>query len=180
MKQIPNMVSLRTQFVHLYIMDQTTDPWSKAFADYGLYTQVEIPDKKFLKSRFLDPNGQLYKAAFFDFGRYPDQIRLVDDPLFDESIFSTRLEIKGNRDNSKLINMLDDVNNPDIPIEATFEKYFNADNYFTWMAYNILAGNVSTSSGNFYLYSPRNGNKFYFIPWDYDDSFFRTESRKML
>ncbi len=173
MKQIPDMVSLRTQFVHLYIMDQTTDPWSKAFVDYGLYTQVEVPDKKFLKSRFFDPSGQLYKAASFDFGRYPDQIRLVDDPLFDESLFSTRLEIKGNMDNSKLIQMLDDVNNPEIPIEATFEKYFNADNYFTWMAYNILVGNVSTSSENFYLYSPHNGNKFYFIPWDYDNSFFR-------
>ena len=121
----------------------------------------------------MDPNGQLYKAALFDFGRYSDQIRLIDDPLFDESLFSTRLEIKGNQDNSKLIQMLADVNNPDIPIEATFEKYFNTDNYFTWMAYNILVGNVSTSSTNFYLYSPHNSNKFYFIPWDYDDSFFR-------
>ncbi len=173
MKQIPDLISLRTQFIHLYIMDQTTDPESKAFVDYGLFTQVEVPDKKFLKSRFLDPNGQLYKAALFDFGRYPDQIRLVDDPLFDESLFSTRLEIKGNKDNSKLIQMRDDVNNPDIPIEATFEKYFNADNYFAWMAYNILVDNVSTSSTNFYLYSPHNSNKFYFIPWDYDDSFFR-------
>ena len=173
MKQIPDLISLRTQFVHLYIMDQTTDPESKAFVDYGLFTQVEVPDKKFLKSRFLDPNGQLYKAALFDFGRYPDQIRLVDDPMFDESLFSTRLEIKGNQDNSKLIQMLDDVNNLDIPIEATFEKYFDADNYFTWMAYNILVDNVSTSSTNFYLYSPHNSNKFYFIPWDYDDSFFR-------
>ena len=50
MKQIPDLISLRTQFVHLYIMDQTTDPGSKAFVDYGLFTQVEVPDKKFLKS----------------------------------------------------------------------------------------------------------------------------------
>ncbi|HLO16061.1 MAG TPA: CotH kinase family protein, partial [Anaerolineales bacterium] len=100
-------------------------------------------------------------------------IRLVDDPLFDENSFSSIMEIKGNRDNSKLIQMLDDVNNLDIPIETTFDKYFDADNYFTWMAYNILVGNVDTSSQNFYLYSPQNANMFYFIPWDYDDSFFR-------
>jgi spore coat protein H len=175
MKQIPDMVSLRTQFVHLYVKDQTTDPWGKTFVDYGLFTQVELPDQRFLKAHLLDPNGQLYKTTFFEFNRYPDQIRLVDDPLFDENTFSSKLEIKGNRDNSKLIQMLDDLNNPGIPIETTFQKYFDADNYFTWMAYNILVSNVDTSSQNFYLYSPQNGNKFYFIPWDYDDSFFRQD-----
>lgn len=175
MKQIPDMVSLRTQFVHLYVKDQTTDPWGTTFQDYGLFTQVELPNKAFLKAHLLDSNGQLYKTTFFEFNRYADQIRLVDDPLFDNIAFSSKLEIKGNRDNSKLIRMLDDLNNLDIPIQTVFEKYFDADNYFTWMAYNILVGNVDTSSQNFYLYSPQNSETFYFIPWDYDDSFFRWE-----
>lgn len=174
-KQIPNMVSLRTQFVHLYVKDETTDPWATTFVDYGLFTQVELPDRRFLKAHLLDSNGQLYKTTFFEFGRYPDQIRLVDDPLFDEYTFSSILEIKGNRDNSKLIQMLEDLNNYDMPIEQIFTKYFDADNYFTWLAYNILVGNVDTNTQNFYLYSPHNNNKFYFIPWDYDDSFFRQD-----
>jgi spore coat protein H len=178
MKQIPNMVSLRTQFVHLYVKDQTTDPWGTAFVDYGLFTQVELPNKKFLRNHLLDPDGQLYKPTQFEFLRYPDQIRLVDDPLYNVDSFSAALESKGNKDHSKLIQMLDDVNDPNIPIQQTFEKYFNADNYFTWMAYNILAGNVDTEAQNFYLYSPHNGNKFYFIPWDYDDSFFRQDREK--
>jgi spore coat protein H len=173
MKQIPNMVSLRTQFVHLYIKDQTTDPWETTFLDYGLFTQIELPSKTFLKAHLLDSNGQLYKTTFFEFERYPDEIRLVDDPLFDENAFSSKLEMKGNRDNSKLLRMLEDLNNSDLAIETVFEEYFDADNYFTWMAYNILVGNVDTSSQNFYLYSPHNSEKFYFIPWDYDDSFFR-------
>ncbi len=175
MKQIPGMVSLRTQFVHLYVKDETSESKDTVFVDYGLFTQVELPNKAFLKAHLLDSNGQLYKTTFFEFGRYPDQIRLVDDPLFDENTFSSIMEIKGNRDNSKLIKMLDDLNNYDIPIETTFEKYFDAENYFTWMAYNILVGNVDTSSQNFYLYSPQNSDKFYFIPWDYDDSFFRQD-----
>lgn len=170
MKQIPNMVSLRTQFVHLYIKDETTDPWGTTFVDYGLFTQIEQPNKRFLRNHLLDPDGQLYKATFFEFYRYPDQIRLIDDPLYNENTFSTILETKGNNDNSKLTQMLDDVNNYDIPIEQTFEKYFNSDNYFTWLAYNILIGNVDTQSQNYYLYSPGNGNKWYFIPWDYDGS----------
>jgi spore coat protein H len=175
MKQIPGLVSLRTQFVQLYVKDETSEPEGTAFVDYGLFTQVELPNKAFLKAHLLNSNGQLYKTTFFEFSRYPEQIRLVDDPLFDENIFSSKLEIKGNRDNTKLIKMLDNLNNYEIPIETTFEKYFDAENYFTWMAYNILVGNVDTSSQNFYLYSPQNSDKFYFIPWDYDDSFFRQD-----
>jgi len=171
LKQISDITSLRTQFVHLYVKDETTDPWDTTFVDYGLFTQVEQPDTRFLRAHLLDPDGQLYKANAFEFFRYPDQIRLVDDPLYDENAFSPILEIKGNTDNSKLIQMLDDVNNYDIPIEQTFAKYFDSDNYFTWLAYNILVGNVDTQTQNFYLYSPHNGNKWYFLPWDYDGAF---------
>lgn len=171
MKQIPNMVSLRTQFVHLYVKDQTVEPWETTFVDYGLFTQIEQPNRSFLRNHLLDQDGQLYKANHFAFYRYEDQIRLADDPLYDENVFSLVLETRGDQDHSKLIQMLEDVNNYEIPIEPTFEKYFNADNYFTWLAYNILVGNADTQSQNFFLYSPRNANKWYFIPWDYDGTF---------
>ena len=173
MKQIPNMVSLRTQFVHLYVKDETELPLQTKFQDYGLFTQVEQPNKRYLRAHLLDPNAQLYKATFFEFNRYPDQLRLVTDPLYNLDSFSSILEVKGNQDHSKLIKMLDDLNNYDIPIEQTFEKYFNKENYFTWLAFNILVGNVDTQSQNFLLYSPENGTKWYFMPWDYDGTFFR-------
>ncbi len=176
LKQIPNMTSLRTQFVRLFVKDETTDPPKTTFVDYGLYTQVEQPNKKFLRSHLLDPNGHLYKATFFEFLRNPDQIRMADDPLYDEKAFEKILEIKGNNDHAKLIQMLEDVNNKNLPIEQIFEKHFNADNYFTWLALNILMGNVDTQSQNFYLYSPRNGNKWYFLPWDYDGDLYRQET----
>ena len=170
MKDIPNIVSLRTQFVHLYVKDETIEPPSETFVDYGLYTQIEQPNKKFLRNHLLDSDGQLYKTTFFEFHRYEEDIRLADDPLYDEEAFGTKLEIKGNRDHSKLIQMLDDVNNYAIPIEQVFEAYFNSDNYFTWLAFNILVGNIDTQSQNFYLYSPKNSQTWYFIPWDYDGS----------
>ncbi len=173
LKQIPNMTSLRTQYVRLFVKDETTDPPKTTFVDYGLYTQIEQPNKKFLKNHLLDPEGQLYKATFFEFLRYPKEIRMMDDPLYDEAAFSRILEAKGNKDHTKLIQMLDDVNNENIPIEQTFEKHFNADNYFTWLAFNILMGNLDTQAQNFYLYSPRNSNTWYFLPWDYDGDLFR-------
>jgi spore coat protein H len=173
MKQIPNMISLRTQFVHLYVKDQTVEPIGTKFVDYGLFTQIEQPNQRFLRNHLLDPDGQLYKSTSFDFNRAEDAIRKESDPLYNQEAFSDLLEIKGNGDHSKLIRMLDDVNNYDVPIEQSFEKYFNADNYFTWMAYNILVGNVDTQNQNFYIYSPLNSSKWYILPWDYDEAFFR-------
>jgi spore coat protein H len=69
--------------------------------------------------------------------------------------------------------MLEDVNNYNLPIKGTFEKYFDVENYFTWLAFNILVGNIDTQSQNYYLYSPKNGEKWYFIPWDYDGALIR-------
>lgn len=170
MKGIPHLVTLRTQFIHLYVKIESPEG-QNGFIDYGLFTQVEQPNRRFLDSRLLDSNGQLYKANNFLFNRYPDQIHLVTDPLYSEDAFSQVLEIKGDEDHSKLIRMLDELNNSDIPIENTFEKYFDSENYFTWMAFNILTGNVEAVSQNYFLYSPKNGDKWYFIPWDYDKAF---------
>jgi spore coat protein H len=172
---IPSMVSLRTQFVHLYVKDETIDPPSDIFMDYGLFTQVEQPNKAFLRNHILDSDGQLYKPNFFKFYRYAGSIKLIDDPLYDENAFFKILETKGNKDHSKLINMLDEINDWDTPIQITFEKNFDADNYFTWLAFNILVGSVNTHSQNFYLYSPKNSQTWYFLPWDYDQAFFRQD-----
>lgn len=170
LQSVPDMTSLRTQFVHLYVKDETSDPPSEEFVDYGLFTQVEQPNRTFLRNHGLDPNGQLYKAVFFEFFRYPQEIRPVDDPQYELRAFETRLEVKGDQNHTKLISMLEAVNDPLIPIEQTFERYFNVDNYFTWMAFNILIGHTDTTSQNFYLYSPQNSEKWYFLPWDYDAS----------
>jgi len=168
----PDIVSLRTQFFHMYIKDETVpEGTGRAFVDYGLFTAVEQPNKAFLRNHGLDPNAHLYKANFFEFFRYPDNLKMVDDPTYDSQKFESILEVKGDQNHAKLIDMLEAVNDPRIPIAETFEYYFNADNYFTWMAFNILVGNVDTSSQNFYLYSPQASHKWFFIHWDYDGSF---------
>lgn len=60
------MTSLRTQFVHLYVKDLSAGGSSSSYEDYGLYTHVEQPNKQFLRSHMLDPNGQLYKVNFLN------------------------------------------------------------------------------------------------------------------
>ena len=174
MTGIDQMMSLRTQFVHLYVND-LTDGSDDGFEDYGLYTQVEQLNKTALKTHGLNKNGYLYKINYFEFFRYEDAIKLVDDPDFDLAEFETYMEIKGSNDNTKLIEMIEDVNDYSIPIDTVLEKHFNVENLAYWLAFHILTGNVDTSCRNFYLYSPVNVDTWYILSWDNDDSFMVTE-----
>lgn len=168
MEQIPDITSLRTQFVRLYVKDLTAINSQPSYEDYGLYTHIEQPNEMFLKSHWLDPYGYLYKVTFFEFHRYPEQIKSVADPTYDKKGFETILEIKGREEHDKLIAMLEDVNNMQIPINDVMEKHFDLENFLTWTAINIITDNMDTDANNFYLYSPLNSEKWYILPWDYD------------
>lgn len=171
---IPQLVGLRTQFVHLYVKDENGSEPDK-FVDYGLYTQVEQLNGSGLKAHGLDSNAQLYKVNFFEFLLYEDTIKLEDDPDFDRVAFEKLLEIKGDRDHHKLIEMLQAVNDLDRPIDQTLDTYFDRENLTYWLAFQILIGNTDTQSRNVYLYSPQNSQRWYFIPWDHDSAFFKKE-----
>lgn len=171
---IPQLIGLRTQFVHLYVKDENGSEPDK-FVDYGLYTQVEQLNGSGLKAHGLDSNAQLYKVNFFEFLLYEDTIKLEDDPDFDRVAFEKLLEIKGDRDHHKLIEMLQAVNDLDRPIDQTLDTYFDRENLTYWLAFQILIGNTDTQSRNVYLYSPQNSQRWYFIPWDHDSAFFKKE-----
>ena len=173
-KGIDQMMGLRTQFVHLYVKD-LTDSDTGAFVDYGLYTQVEQLNKTSLKAHGLDSTGQLYKVNFFEFYRYEDAIKLTTDPTFDQAKFDSYLETKGSSDHSKLIEMLEKLNDESQPMENLLETYFDVENIAYWMAFQLLTGNVDTQSRNMYLYSPQNSDTWYILDWDNDDMLRRKE-----
>ncbi len=181
METLPDMVSLRTQFVRLFVKDLSSgDGADAAFVDYGLYTHIENPNEQFLKNHWLDPYGQLYKAEFFEFFRYPDAIKSQSDPTYDKAAFEAYLEIQGREDHDKLIAMLEDVNNISIPIDEVVAEHFDLDNYLTWLATNILMDNMDTDAHNYLLYSPLNSKKWYFLPWDYDGAWELQRSLKTI
>ena len=93
LKGIPQLISLRTQFVHLYVKDTTDGSADAEFEDYGLYTQVEQLNKTGLKNHGLDSNGQLYKINSFEFYRYEDVIKREDDADYNQKKFEKYLEI---------------------------------------------------------------------------------------
>lgn len=174
MAGIDEMMSLRTTFVHLYVKD-TTEGGSGVFEDYGLYTQVEQLNKTALKTHGLDKNGHLYKINFFEFYRYEDIIMMADDPNYNLDAFEDLLEVKGDDDHTKLIEMLNAVNDYSRPAEEVLEEYFDIENMAYWMAFHLLVGNRDTQSRNVYIYSPLNSNKWYFYSWDNDAMLKREE-----
>ena len=171
---VDELMALRTQFVHLYVKDETgTNPGQ--FVDYGLYTQIEQLNKTALRSHGLDKAGYLYKINYFEFYRYEDVIKPTSDPTFDRAAMDDRLETKGEQDNTRLIELLEAVNDLSLPTDRLLDEWFDRENLAYWMAFEILLGNADTQSRNFYLYSPLNGNKWYIIPWDHDASMMKAE-----
>lgn len=166
MSEIPQIMSLRTQFVHLYVKDAAAG--ETEFSDYGLYTQVEQLNRRGMRAHNLDRNGHLYKINHFEFYRYEDVIKTTDDPGYDEAAFDYLLETKGNADHTKLIGLLEAVNSYSVTTQELFDTYIDKENVAYWMALMILTGNIDTSSRNMYLYSPLNSSKWYIIPWDND------------
>lgn len=173
LKEIPEVPSLRTQFAILYIKDETAG--ETEFKNYGFYTQVEVPTKKYLKNHGMDPSGYLYKMISFNWEKN-DAIKNFDDPGFDLAEMNRVVSCRGREDNAKLIKLIDMVNDLSIDINDIIDTYFDRENYITWLAYNILMGNTDTTMQNYYLYSPLNGNKWYFIAWDGDGSLFHHQS----
>lgn len=171
---IDEIMGLRTTFVRLYVKDTTASEGAK-FEDYGIYTQVEQLNKTALKAHGLDNRGHLYKVNFCEFYQYEDIIVLKDDPRYDVKKFEEILEIKGDDDHTKLINLLTKINDYSIPIEEILEEHFDLENITYWMALNLMLGNIDTQSRNFYIYSPQNIDRWYILPWDMDGMMLRTE-----
>ena len=168
LQDVPGLTSLRTQFVHVYINDRTDPANKNEFVDHGLYTQVELPNGRFLRNHGLSQNGNLYKANLNEMYRYKDKLRLATDPLYDIAAFSEILEPKTSQDHSKLLNMLDTLNNFSTPIEEVAQKHFNIDNLTSYLAFNLLMFNPDSNAQNYLLYSPVSSDCWYYVCWDGD------------
>lgn len=174
LQDIPQLLSLRTQFVHLYVKD-TNGKNPNQFVDYGLYTQVEQLNSAGMKAHNLDHSGQLYKVNYFEFIDPENVIRLTSDPEYDQAKFEKLLEIKGSTDHAKLISLMKKVNDPATDFEKVLKNELDSTNLAYWMAFQILVGNHDTQNRNMYLYSPLNSKRWYIIAWDNDNMLFSEE-----
>lgn len=164
---IPDIVGYRTYFMRLWIRDASLPEDEQEFRYIGLYTEIEQPNKTYLEAHGLSSNAVMYKARDFSF--IPrEEIRDVDDPLYSEHAFEQVLGIREGDNHSKLLDMIDAVNDTTRDFQEIFNTYFNEDNYLTWLAFSMLAGIRDLENHNYILYSPENSLTWYFIPWDFD------------
>ncbi len=167
LREIDNIGSYRTYFMRVWIRDASLPESEQKFEYYGLYTQIEQPNKTYLEARGLSTNCSMYKAANFNFSK-AEVLKNTDDPEYDETEFETVLGIREAKDHTALLEMLDAVNDETNNFEDVFYTYFNEDNYLTWLAFNLLMGNDDIINHNFIIYNPSNSKTWYFIPWDFD------------
>jgi len=167
MSDIPHLLSMRTQFVNLWIDD------GGGAVDYGLFTHVESPGANYLDKRGRSRDDRLYKADFLRFDKNDLTNVQVDEegkPL-DKDRFESSLEIEAGDDHRPLVKMLTAFNDPEQSFDSILDRYFDRNNVLTWMAVNFLLHQTDAVTHNFLLYNPEGTEKFYFLPWDYDGAF---------
>jgi len=141
---------------------------------YGLYIHVEHIDEEFVKSRFGNNDGNLYKClwpADLDYiGSNPD--------LYKFTVGERRAyDLKTNTaedDYSDLANFIIVLNNSSAgDFRCNFEEVFNIHDYLKVAAVDIFLGNWDGyiyNMNNFYLYHNTATDKFEYIPYDLDNT----------
>ena len=148
----------RASFVRLFLNGE----------DWGLYVQVEEVEKKWLKLKFSDNDGNLFKGD-------PNGT-LTKQPDF--SIYTNSYELKTNTDLndwSDLTNFIVVLNDtpPEI-LPAKMDELLNVYEFLRIFAINNFLVNLDSYWGtghNYYFYDNPDYNKFSYIVWDVNEAF---------
>lgn len=130
--------------------------------DLGLYVHVDSIKKPFLARRFLDDGGNLYEGTLSDFR--PDWVKSFE-----------KKTNKGEDDWSDLHAVLDALEVADGGLLAAVDEHIDLDAFLTFWATEVLVSHWDGYAGNtnnFYLYRDPETDRFQFIPWGADATFF--------
>lgn len=159
-----HLPATRTNHVELYINNEY----------YGLYLNVEHIDEEFVELRFGNKDGNLYKCL------WPADLKYKGDnpDAYKEEHSGRRTyELKTNEsedDYTGLARFIKVLNQTSSSLfEEEIEKIFDVNSYLRALAVEVLVAhwdNYGINQNNFYLYdNPANG-KFYYIPYDLDNT----------
>ncbi len=143
---------------------------------YGLYVSVEHIDEEFLKKRFTDDSGNLWKCL------YPADLKyLGSDPNLYKNLKNGTIpayELSTNEDAgdfSALAKLIDIINNtPTASLADSLEQYLHVYRVLQYLAVNTLVGSwddYRSLMNNYYLYYIPSEKRFTIIPYDYDNTF---------
>ena len=140
----------------------------------GLYLNTEQIDENFVKSRFGNNDGNLFKCTYPAdlqyWGEDPSYYDLDQEkPPYELSSYT------GERDYGDLIHFIDVLNNvePIADLPCQLEEIFNVDQYLKYIVFDILTGNWDGplyNKNNFYLYHNTATGLFEYLPFDLDNT----------
>jgi len=142
---------------------------------HGLYLNVEHIDEEFVKSRFGNNDGNLFKclwpADLTYLGPNPDSYKEMqgDRRIYD---LKTNKAADDYTDLANFISVLNITSNDDFRCEI--EKVFNVQDYLKIIAFDIFTSNWDGyiyNKNNFYLYHNTETGKFEYINYDIDNTF---------
>jgi spore coat protein H len=141
----------------------------------GLYINVEHIDEEFVRDRFGNREGNLYKCT------YPADLDFISNNPNDyryETFGKRPYELHTNTDEddysdlAEFIQVLNQTPLSQLPCEL--EKVFNVHRYLKTLAVELLCGhwdNYAFLKNNFYLYHNAATGQFEYIPYDTDNTF---------
>lgn len=137
--------------------------------EIGLYLIVEQVDKRFLKRVYGSSEGLLVKpscfGAFLYLGDDWKDYQLAYVPKTD----GTPEQAQRMMEFARLVHLADDKE-----FNARVEDYLDMDEFFSFLAVNVMLSNLDSFLGgtqNYYAYLDPATNKIQLIPWDLDISF---------
>ncbi|HEY3120873.1 MAG TPA: CotH kinase family protein [Vicinamibacteria bacterium] len=142
---------------------------------WGLYTLDEPVSKPFLRNRFGEDTGNLFKYDFV--GPYRFEPKGSDPKLYIPSPFSPETN-ENSLDGSALVNFIRTMNEaPDATFVRDISAFIDVEKFLTYLAVeNAIAENDGflgyDGLNNFYVYQSAGTTKFTWIPWDNDNTFF--------
>jgi spore coat protein H len=141
---------------------------------WGVYTLVENIRKPFLRERFGEDTGNLFKYEYeFDYrfeNRGQDAKAYVPVP-FEPKTNEDHLDTTG------LLAFIAAINEaPDASFAQSISAFLDLDKFVSYLAAeNAIAEDDGITGyagmNNYYLYQFNGGNKFIFLPWDKDTTF---------
>lgn len=142
---------------------------------YGLYINVEHIDEEFVKSRFGNNDGNLYKCL------YPADLNYRRaDPASYKIWNGSRwvYELTTNEEEADFSDLAEFIgilhNSDDAALTCNLDRAFNTPDYLKIIAAQIFCGDWDGyiyNKNNFYLYHNTRTGKFEYIPYDVDNTF---------
>ncbi len=142
---------------------------------YGLYLNVEHIDEEFVKSRFGNKDGNLYKCLYpADLayrGASGDSYKVWTGSRWVYEL-TTNEEENDFSDLAQFIGVLHNV--PDATLPCDIDRVFNLPDYLKTLTVQIFCGDWDGyvyNKNNFYLYHNTLTGRFEYIPYDVDNTF---------